>query len=565
MVRRHVRALGAALLLGVLLFGGLAAQGADLTPEEQKWVRECLKRMDANSPAVRASAESALLAMGIDALPAVVDALGAAKGTAEREALERVLLGFGRDRVVARLAQLKAEARGTAAKRIQEILEALGGMLAAGAETLIPLQRVADVDGRVLPLRSEHALVDRIPPPLVPGGQPVRLDGRTLHVDTDGDGVPDTALEPGTPRILAVRRPPQVAPRDLHFQWKLGTWFVASAALLRGRLGDQQVELLDVDADGDFAGRADAIRWNDNAFQRHLATRRLQAGPLIVRYDVRQAAEGPVLAVRPEAAPELGRAEAAAYEDLGRWRAQVGLGPQPVDAARCAACAWHARYLVLNSRNPDDAEAATGDGASHSEDPAREGYTPQGAQAAGASAISPGPLKGLIGRFASTMLHRTSLLAPAEEPIGLAAFQEGRHVWSLLWGGWPSALDNDGPVVVPAPGQTGVPTRGAGEWPPPDAPADFYKAPRGYPISVTLQPLDLRMPTLRLFAADGVTAIPGRVWSPDEPIAASHRSNGGSIFLMPLEPLQRGQAYWVVFEAQRAGQPVRHVWTFTTG
>lgn len=554
-----------ALLLLVLLLGvaprPLAA--GELSSEEQKWVRDCLKRLAANSPRVRESAERALVQMGVDVLPQVIASLGQLKGATAAGALERVLLALGRDRVVRRLTQMHEESGRATARKISALLESLGGALAPGSETTVHLVTVDELDWRIVPFGAEYALKDVLPTQLMPGRQRVRVEGRTLRVDRVGDDVADTAVQAEKPQVLMVKRMGSVSPRPLLFYWKLGTWYVAPASVVRATIGKQRVEFLDGDLDGDFMGAADYVRWDDHAFVRHHENRLLQTEKLLARYQIRTADQGRSLVLQPEGLPAMTSGQRRAMLELNVFRSRHGLTPLRFDPKRSAACIRHCRYLVLNSGDRADT-SATKDGAAHHQDASLPGYTAEGAEAGASSALHGGGLGNAIRSFAATMLHRIELLSSSDETMGVGQFRQGRRGWSALWCGSGSPAEVSVPLPVPAPGERNVPVRGSGEWPRPDLPPAYYKRARGYPISVILPGAALKDVRLQLFEQDGITPVPGHVWTPKKPIAKIHSRNGGAAFFMPDAPLSRGSAYWAVFEATRSGEPVRYAWTFRT-
>lgn len=565
-IRRASRALAfcSLLLVSLLVVGAPRTTVArELSSEEGKWVRDCLKRLGANSPRVRESAERALVQMGVDILPQVIASLGQLKGATARGALERVLIALGRDRVARRLTQMQEDSGRATAKKISALLESLGGALAPGSETTAKLLAVDDLDWRTVPFGAEYALKDVLPLQLMPGRQRVRVEERTLRVDRVGDDMTDTAVRAEQPQILMVSRMGRISPRPILFYWKLGAWYAAPASVLRATIGKHRVEFLDGDLDGDFMGAADYVRWDDHAFVRHHENHLLQTERLLARYQIRTAAQGRSLILEPEGLPPMTSGQRRAMRDVNVFRSKHGLTPLRFDPKRSAACGKHCRYLVLNSGDRGDS-SATSEGAAHHQDASLPGYTAEGAEAGASSALHGGGLANAIRAFAATMLHRIELLSSADETMGVAQFRQGRRSWSALWCGSGSPAEVVAPLPVPAPGERLVPLRGSGEWPQPDLPPAYYKRTRGYPVSVILPGAALKDITLQLFQEDGITSVAGHVWTPAQPIAKIHSRNGGAAFFMPDAPLSRGTAYWAVFEATRSGEPMRYAWTFRT-
>ena len=133
----------------------------------------------------------------------------------------------------------------------------------------------------------------------------------------------------------------------------------------------------------------------------------------------------------------------------------------------------------------------------------------------------------------------------------------------MVWTG-PGHASGDVPVVVPAPGQVDVPLQINREQPVPDAAPAFYDQARGYPVSVTYARLPLTNVRLALLEADGATPVPGRLFTPETPVAQSAPGNGGSAFFVPDRPLRAGRTLWALFTARRDGRPVRYAWSFRT-
>jgi hypothetical protein len=72
-----------------------AARAADLDAGEKAWVAQCVANLASKSGRVRAGAESAIGAMGFEALPSVLDAVGAAKGETDWHALSLAIAAMG--------------------------------------------------------------------------------------------------------------------------------------------------------------------------------------------------------------------------------------------------------------------------------------------------------------------------------------------------------------------------------------------------------------------------------------------------------------------------------------
>lgn len=535
--------------------------GATSERAEKRWAKSCLAQLGANSPRVRTGAERALTELGVGAVPGLVDLWVQARGRAELAAVVRVLLEIGRDAVTVPLTALRADARGSRAGRLDELIAELGVATTPGSSTGLPLEAATDLDWRRVPIGAEHAVGERMPTALGVGLYPTRRDGAALLVDVDGDGTPETRIEPDASQVLRFRV--RGAERPVLVYAKLGTWYACSASLLVGDGGrpdrPRPVQLLDGDLDGAFGGERDYLRVGDGAFQRCRADGTVLWGEDRARYAVDVGEDGAVLHLdvleRPGGATKAAREGLLA---LNRFRARHGLEPLGHDAVQSAACRKHAEYLATNVKRGGRKNLG---GSSHDEDPALPGYTVEGAQAGASSNISSGgDLVRAVERIGRTMLHRVAWLCPGSVDAGFGATRRGGG-WSVIWTG-PGVADGPAPVLVPAPGDRHVPRRGSPEWPPLDRHPTAYENAVGYPVSVTYAPLPYEGVRLELFLMDDATAVPGYAFTPAQPVSDRFRRNAGSAFFLPSAPLTRGAWHWAVFTASLEGEPVRFAWTF---
>ena len=560
MTRRPGATVVVSVVVAVVILGAGPPLAADvLTPDEVKWVRACLDQLGANAPRLRASAETALVHMGRSALPAIVTHAKRLKGSTAHAALTRVLVAMGRGPVLQALGRMADEARSGEKKRILAIMERLGSAVGVGEPLTIDLSPRDVTRWQEVPPDVEHALANGWPQRLLPGGGTVGVDakGLTFHPT----GASPVVLAPGTAQVVSVPVPQRRLPARVLLYDKLGRWYAASAHGREGKAGALHVQCWDADLDGRFTGDGDQVRAKPAAWQR-LGPHRLVAHGHHV-YTVAPTDDGTqVTLTAVEPPPFLNATHASFFRALHAWRAAHGLGPLRYDVARSKACAAHSAYLT---RNRGNAKALEG-GASHYQDPALPGATPEGAEAGAASVLYSGGLSGTLHAIAGTMLHRIAWLAPTNTLIGMGASRSGAAAWSTVWTHRGGAETDPRLVTVPAPGAEDVPGRGIAEWPPPDEPANWYRGKRGYPVSATYSHLgytQVRLKVLRAFGEGEVpVAVPGRFWSPEAPIAASHASNRGTAFFMPVQPLERDVAYWAVFEAQGPAGPILYAWTF---
>jgi len=552
------RLVWAVLLLGAGALGGEAS--GEPTAEEVRWIRDLIRALGANSPQVRQGAEQALATMGLDALGTIVEYQGEAKGRAAREGLLRVLGAIGGEAVLRALESMREGARGGEARRIEELIVDLRGSNAPGTTSTLPLAPSTDVRADALPLAVTIEVADGRLPATVAGRALAAREGpRGLEVDTDGEGTPDVSAPFDRSTVLQVG--PAGAQRPIVVRRLRGRWFVSPAGCLRGGSGETAVEILDGDQDGEFSGDRDWIRWQEGGFAPMAGERLLALGTGLAKYQVRRGTAGWEIVLEPQ--PSATNADPAAQRCLGalnRARGELGLAPVRLDLERSRRCDRHAQYLL---RHGSTAEA---EGVSaHREDPARAGFSPEGAEA-GANSVIHGSGDGgrAVDSFLSTMLHRVALLGPPRSEgygIGCAGGAKG---WTLVWGEDARAHADGTPLVVPAPGQPAVPTHLRGEIPPPDDPPGYYEGRHGYAVSAHYGGREWRDVDLRLFVGESGLAVPGRLWSHEKPVTALDPSNAHTVFFAPEEPLQAQTLYTVELEATEGGRRRLWAWSFTT-
>jgi hypothetical protein len=543
------------VLLLALVLAAAPARAGELSPEEEKWVRDLLKALGANSPKVRKSAEEALARMGVDALPTILDGMPQLKGVAATRGLRRALEAMGKAEVVVALERMKQGLTKAASKRIDDLLAELAGSVGRGVPAVAALAPARLEAPDLVPLGAEARVEGKLPPALARGPHVAREEKGSLLVDADGDGSTEATV-PGTGAVIDVVSGDRKVPVLVYA--KRGTWMAASASLLRGAAGPTEVELLDADLDGEFGGAGDYVRFEGGAFGLHHAMRRMPLEDGLATYQVKKDAAGVSLALAPEPAPDgVDEAQWAGLIALNRIRAVLGLAPVGLDPGRSASCNKHARYLELNAGTPEVAGLGV-----HHETEGKPGYSPEGAAAASSSAVSgSGDTPRAMASFYGTMLHRGMLLGDAGFAVGIGSMSGGKGS-SLLWGQDPAGGGGGAPLVVPAPGQRRVPLRGSGEMPAPDDPPGWYDQPRGFPVSAYYGTLGLKAVDLRLTMVDGTAPIPGRLWTHEKRVTGGH--GGMAAYFMPEAPLEGKQGYTAVLSAEAAGRPVRWVWSFRT-
>ena len=550
-----LRALGILALLLPLWLPSVGFAG-ELSGEEKKWAKECLRRVSANSPRAREGAERALVALGVDVLPMLVEAWSRLDGRAERASLKRVFQGLGPERVVRALERLKGEARGREAKRIEEVLGALSGRPSSADVLRIPLEATTDLDPSVAPLGAIHEIGDTLPRALGLGMRRVRVASKGLVVDVDGDGTPEVDVPQRRPRVIVFRTGSRLRPVAIHP--RLGTWHACSASVLEGKYKGRRVRILDANLDGAFGKPGDYVQVEDGGFVAVGPPSLLRWGDRLARYEVSVRDDGAqLLLTMLEDPPGLDAPTMGGFLALNLFRDRAGLPPLRYDEKRSKHCRAHAEYLGVNFGKRGITE-----GAAHRQDPNARGYTPGGAEAAANSNVGPGELPEVVVRIGATLLHRARWLCGPEETVGLGQTRKGGG-WSVVWTG-PGRAVGGTPVAVPGPGAKDVPLTVSAENPVPDANPSFYARPRGYPISMTYAPVPFEDVRLALLEGDGATPVAGRLFTPQKPVARSSPTNGGSAYFVPDQPLRSGRTYWALFTARRDGRPIRHAWSFRT-
>ncbi|MBI3847426.1 MAG: hypothetical protein HY292_22570 [Planctomycetes bacterium] len=416
-----------------------------------------------------------------------------------------------------------------------------------------------------IPLACEYVVADHVPEALVPGSHRIVATAARLEIDSTGDGNTDARVVAETPKVVAFWEGDKK--RQVLFYTKLGTWYAAPGGVLRGTIEGVPIELLDADQDGGFIGAKDYIRWGDGAYTRQLESHLIAGDHELWTYAVRREDHRISFEVtldpRP---PEATDVQWAALMAANRFRRRIGLPPLRLDFARCAACDKHADYLL---QNPDVYGAPWNGVGPHDETPENPGFSNEGKRAAQMSSITNiSDPAWAVGVDTSTMLHRVNYLCAASEGFGVGRVERvqetSRVGYSVMWTGWESTADVGGPIVVPGPGERGVPLICTPEIPPVENPADFYSKPRGYPVSVTFAEMPLTQLSLKLFDDRGAASVRGTCFTPALPIHSTRPQNARSAFFVADEPLRRAHAYVAVFTAKEGDRAIRLVWGFTT-
>ena len=128
-------------------------------------------------------------------------------------------------------------------------------------------------------------------------------------------------------------------------------------------------------------------------------------------------------------------------------------------------------------------------------------------------------------------------------------------------------MPQSGFVLVPAPGQRGVPRLLKRETPPSDTEPTLYDQARGYPISVSTRSgmRSVKDVRIELHAVDRPQAlVAGFLFSPRHPYSSRFPGNKSSVHFVATRPLRSKTTYCVRFTTRRNEIPLEVVWTFTT-
>ena len=324
------------------------------------------------------------------------------------------------------------------------------------------------------------------------------------------------------------------------------TWLHPTVAARRCKLGKRTILLFDVDGNGRFGDvGSDAWTIQHDAIRYAFVLREtIVLGGLRVWLTVGPRSK--TLTWRIETS-SLREQEVAGVALLNRLRMANGLEPVRIDEKLSADCAKHVYYMNVH-------------GQTHVEEPGKKGYTKEGAEAGIQSVLSTGPAPRSVRRWWAQVFHRRTLVQPDTASVGIAS----SSLYTILDGmRGRKGTHWQGPVLVPAPNSTNVPTRFAvGERPPPH-PRDMHP---GFPITAHW-PDGTRVEDAQgEIRRGGPTGVPVAflLSTPASPAHASRRNNDAIVCLLPKAPLEANQRYWVRMAWSLGGQSHERTWTFRT-
>jgi hypothetical protein len=263
---------------------------------------------------------------------------------------------------------------------------------------------------------------------------------------------------------------------------------------------------------------------------------------------------------------------------LNRYRAMAGLAPVTADAQLSRGDVLHSHYLAINyaAQLPDAQLGAE----MHLEDPARPGFTAEGAAAARASDVdwtwgphSRAKPSWAIDNWMQAPFHRMQILNPYLRRVGYGTDCLGTVCFAALNSGAdldppeiPSGWSK--PLIFPPEGSMMDSGTFSGEWPNPLTACRNHTATAGLPITLELgrsvEPgfsdysitrTDAKSPSIEACAFDANTYINSD--SAAQIAARAILSEFGAIIIVPRQPLPPGR--YVV--ALTAGQ--RYAWSFS--
>jgi hypothetical protein len=310
------------------------------------------------------------------------------------------------------------------------------------------------------------------------------------------------------------------------------------------KLGKEAYYFFDVDGNG---------RWNDlgvDGWLREKATILLPLegkavfGAAELTWTVEP--DGSALRFRRDPLP-LDEGQAQVLVQFNQWRIMNGLPAVTIDPALCDACSKHCAYMERH-------------GLTHVQEPGKEGYTPEGAEAGARSCVGEeGPVES-VHLFYATFYHRLPLIHPDTTAIGVGSSAKYAAVDGLTRRDPRPWIY---PVIVPGPNTFFHPTHFAHEAP---NPLPEGASPAGFPITLTFAKGKITDAAveLRLKRAKGAV-LPVYLSSPESPANPKRPDNRLTICAIPRAPLQPLTDYWVKATYKLDGEARGHTWVFRTG
>ena len=321
------------------------------------------------------------------------------------------------------------------------------------------------------------------------------------------------------------------------------------AEAFRAKVGANVVRFFDLDADGKLAVGTDGMAIDDAPFVVPIvAELLLRDGQFQVAFD----GTATVVLAPEDLGPVRDLVSEAAV--LTEMRMRAGLKPFALDLKCSAACRSHCDYVVGNGL----LEGTIGISI-HDEDPARTGWTKEGAAAGTTSDLWPfaTSLEEALLVFYATVWHAVPIFDPAVERVGVAIVPKKIAMLGFV-GIAPGKID----FAHPVDGATGIPCEfnRNGEVPSP-VPGRGNASGCGFPVLMRLSGKLGELESAQLLDPKG-RAVGGTSSSPENPANREWPTNSKCAAFVPSMPLLAGTTYHAVFKFKGAAEPVR--WSFTT-
>lgn len=338
---------------------------------------------------------------------------------------------------------------------------------------------------------SARVGADRIPVQRSPNAEALGtyVLGRTrtnakgqLEVDREGEGVRWTALEQGVMNVVPWFHGGRFF--DLAFYFRGKDWWVCSAEVHEGKVGDVVVRMWDADADGTLGDINDYVRWGKGAWYVNSGVRAVDDGATFGDGALVPGKTSHTFAYVPGKRPEfLDDQQWAAMRAANLSRNQQGFAP---------AEPWVEGFKWLKKHTDfqhfHDPKGTNKLHPNMGEKEGLEGWTKEAHEMSLSGSIS------YLGQGQPSEGHVLSTLAVTQcrkdlFGVGAARFGYGRTGnWSMLRGEAGPQPWGQRYATLPGGGAVNVPIRCGGIWPTPRSFPDLYKTPRGLPVSLYLDP-----------------------------------------------------------------------------
>ena len=363
--------------------------------------------------------------------------------------------------------------------------------------------------------------------------------------------------------------------QTLQFFPRGGYWWVCSAGGLEANKGEELLQLIDANADGDYLDAGDLVRFSDGLFRPIGHDQVISDGQSSWTFRLARKSAKTKLQWRPIEVEVDGalRVQMEALSELNHMRNAQGFPPADYSKELSAALMKHTEFLQRHDPQK------TGTLSTYfGEDPTLELYTEEGDQVSrrgNVNYLTPGVD---TRRHVRSLLEMTHSRENAFEP-GRPAFGYGLTAnWSFL------AMRGGAPVrtasawVLPGAGAQGLSAAGGRNWPFPKSYPSLYDEPRGLPLSITLPKTQLAdasyltVRSLALMESSGMREVGGFFFSIQEVLPGAPSATW---YFVPAEPLAVTTEYigQAVLERKRSVEGGPGVvmgeeliqWTFSTG